>query len=427
VRMLGRSWCWGLCLFGVQVALLSANEALDFLEAELGEEEWADQGSVEEVGKGEKKEVRPVLMDPSLPGRWDPELMALLPVKIAQPGAEEVALRGLYEWRMDHGDLDIEGGPDGEVDSSRSRRMRLGVALKTFYEAELQADVLFDGEADYAGIETLLARVPVGDSLLVSAGKFPPPFTLEYTQDAAVRWTRELSPLVAQMVPASSLGVMVQGQGARWDWKLGWFSGDADRDVPSWCGQGYLLAGLGYSGYGAVPVGAAAGTASWTRWHLDYIYNFDGAESRSVPMGYEHLLATGVQVSSGRFDLMNDFLLAHGETSRAWGMTMTGGYWLMEDALRLVTRFDYAKSGDEGGILSGWGIPTSGSEAAQPFSYPTVYRGGELFSIYGGLDLHLSDRNLILSSGLELRTLSDVVGSGDIQSLIWQTGGRVAF
>jgi hypothetical protein len=293
----------------------------------------------------------------------------------------------------------------------------------------LQADVLFDGDADFVGIETLAARIPAGDELMLTAGKFRPPFTLEYTQDAAVRWTRELSPLVAQMVPSSSLGAMLQGQGpaGQWDWKLGWFSGDADEDLPGFRGDGYLLAGIGYSGYARPEPGSGRTVSSWHRWHLDYIYNFDGAQSRSVPMGYEHMVATGMQMSAGRFDLMGDFLFAHGDSSTAWGGTISAGYWLMEDALRLVGRFDYARSNDEGGIVAGWGVPGSGSDILQPFSAPITYAGMELYSIYSGLDLFLYGQNVILSSGLEIRSLNDVVDGDDIDSLIWQTGGRLAF
>ncbi|MDA0766630.1 MAG: porin [Verrucomicrobia bacterium] len=427
MRLATTAGIWVLGLWGLQSTVAWGNAALDFLEAELGEEELQAENVSEEDPVEASKKVVEAVEDPSLPTRWNPELVPLLSVNLAPTEGDTLALRGLYEWRLDHGEVDVFGGDGQKVDSSRARRARLGVALKTFYQTELQADVLFEGDADYAGIETLMARVPVGDSLLISGGKFPPPFTLEYTQDAAVRWTRELSPMVAQMVPASSLGLMAQGRSERWDWKLGWFSGDADRDVPSWRGDGYLLAGLGYSAYAIPPAGGDPGASAWHRWHLDYIYNADGARSRSVPMGYEHLLATGFQYSSGRVDFMNDFLMARGDASSAYGLTMTGGYWLMEDALRMVARFDYGKSNDPGGILAGWGVPAGGAEALQPFSYPVMHAGGELYSIYAGLDLFLYDQNLILSSGLEMRTLKEVIDSGDIDSLIWQTGGRIAF
>lgn len=423
----------GVCLAALALVVAArpagANEALDLLEANPGSGVGTVRVTGPDPAASREETLDPGTVDPSLPRRWNTELQPSFKIRLteAEPVVSEVAARGLFEWRMEGGELSLEDGGDTKIDSSRLRRARLGLALLAYYDTEIQIEGLFDGGGSYRGLETLKARIPVGGDRALTLGKFPPPFTLEYAQDPAVRWFHEMSPLVTQIVPASSLGALLEGHEGNWDWKGGWFSGNADRDLPSFDGNGYVLAGVGYSING--PAGGDAGGTGYQRWHFDYIHNFDKMRSESVPLGYEHLVATGFQLSSGRLDFMGDFLLAKGDAGSVWGMSLAGGYWLMDDALRLVARYDYASSDDLGGVLAGWGVPRSGSDAVQPFAYPELRAGGELQSIYSGLNLHLFDHNLILSSGLEFRTLSDVIDAdGDtIDSWIWQAGGRLAF
>jgi hypothetical protein len=411
----------------VMVSTGFANEALDLLEAEPG----SGIGTVMTTGPDPAVERKAEQMiappDPTLRRRWDPELSPQFQIRLTDAEAiiSDVAFRGLFEWRLASGDIEFGDGTGMEVDSSRFRRARLGLALLAYYDTELLVEGMFDGEGAWRGIESLKARIPLGERTALSLGKFPPPFTLEYARDAAVRWFPELSPLVAQIAPADSLGALLEAQGASWDWKLGWFSGDADRDTPSFDGNGYVLAGLGYTFNG----GSGEGGTGYRRWHLDYIHNFDAALSESIPLGYRNMVATGFQMSSGRFDVMADLMLAKGAAGSVWGASVGGGYWLLEDAVRLVARFDYATSNTDGGVLAGWGIPRSGGDVMQPFGYPAVWAGDELRSLYSGLNIHLYEDNLILNSGLEYRSMSGVLGgpSETLDALIWQAGGRLAF
>ncbi|MDB4538033.1 hypothetical protein N9230_05420, partial [Akkermansiaceae bacterium] len=119
--------------------------------------------------------------------------------------------------------------------------------------------------------------------------------------------------------------------------------------------------------------------------------------------------------------------LAKGNDQTAWGVTAAGGYWLVEDAVRLVGRYHYAKSREDGGVLVGWGVPGTGTDAGQPFGSPLSTSASELHSIYGGLNFHLFEDNLLLGTGLEYRNLSGVVGEGDFDSWGWNTWARFAF
>lgn len=358
----------------------------------------------------------------------------------SNPVVQAATLTGMFDWRLDTANIKPEGGggPDREVDSSGARRARLGAVLRAFYNTDLEGGVVFDGDGDYHGLDKLKATVHVGDDLSLAFGKFRPPFSLEYTQDPGMRMVPELSPLTAQVVPANSLGVMVDGRSGDWEWGLGWFSGDVSRTIPDVTGDGYLLAKVGYTFQG--PPGGetnASGEAVaeddleqdvFQRWHLDYIYNLDKEGSRSIPGGYEHLLATGIQTSHGRFDFLGDFLLANGKDQTAWGLTLQGAYWLLEDAVRAVVRYSYGDTDEPGGLMMGWGVPSPDSDSVHPFRFPVVETGDESHSFYGGLNFHVLGDHVVIQVGGEYRLLKNAAaGVPDLGSWLWQFGGRAAF
>lgn len=408
-----------VCFFlpGFLVGSLCGNEALDLLdrEAETSQNVFEHAARLPSGGKNavvEKKTYEPA--DVRFPTRWRQELEPKLPFEVG--GGTLVAPRGLFEYQYQ--DRSIARG-------AKLSRARLGVALSTYYGIEVVADAVFSSSGSYEGWETLKASIPVKDGMQLTLGKFAPPFSTELSRDAATRWFPTVSPLAAQLAPANSLGVMMEGDDGDLDWKLGWFGSEAGRSIPSLDGRGYLLASVASSenrgGTEELP------EANYHRWHLDYLYNLDGDESESIPQGYRHLLAAGVQYSSGPFDFYSDFLWARGAANTAYGITVAGRYWLLQDAVSFVGRYQYATSRDPGGIVSPWGIPETGSYAIAPRGFPEETIAGGLTSIYGGINIHLDDDHFIIGTGLEYRSLSDVEAGDDFSSWGWNTFARYAF
>ncbi|MFT6862786.1 MAG: hypothetical protein ACJAVK_001346 [Akkermansiaceae bacterium] len=357
------------------------------------------------------------LEEPNLrfPTRWRTELAPKFPFEVE--AHTTVAPRGLFEYQSQ--DRSAAKG-------AKLSRARLGVAIQTYYGIALLADALLASSGEYEGWETLRASVPIGEQMRLSAGKFPPPFSTEYSRDAAVRWFATLSPLAAQLAPASSLGAMIEGRGESLDWKLGWFGSDSDRSMPSLEGDGYLLASIATAKNRGGVEGAPE--ASYQRWHLDYIYNRDGSDSESIAQGYRHLLSAGTEYSSGRFDFYTEFLAARGAANTAYGITAAGRYWLLQDAVSVVGRYQYATSRHPGGIFSYWGVPDTGSDALFPTDFQAVTVASQLSSIFGGVNVHFDDDNFIIGTGVEYRSLSGV-GEDDesFGSWGWNTFARYAF
>lgn len=409
----------GLFISLLMLPLFSAgNEALDLLEKDAGGSGDVYDDSVRALapprGSAAEKKVF-VPPDLQLPDRWDTEMEPKFPMEPRE--GFRVAPRGSFEYQYYEGDY---------ARGAKLSRARVGVALETFYGIEILADALFSSSGDYLGWETLRAGVRLNDEMNLSVGKFPPPFTTEYSRDASLRWFPNLSPLIAQVSPASGLGAMLEGRGEKVDWKLGWFGGDSDRSIPSVDAKGYLLASIAASSNRGG--NDNSNQASYHRWHVDYLYNMDGSRNETIPLGYRHLVAAGVQYSSGRLDFYSDLILARGGETSMTGVSAALSYWLMQDAIRFVARYDYANSGDEGGVLAGWGIPSQGADARFPSDFPVYTPAGRLSSIYGGLNFHFDDDNFIIGTGLEYRSLSEVVGDDEsISSWGWNTFARYSF
>lgn len=405
-----------ICFLG-SVSFATGNEALNLLDRESGGAGDVYQDAVRaETSSRTGLPVKAVYAapDPFLADRWDTAAEPRFPVEVQ--GGSEIAPRGLFEYH--YHDRSIARG-------ARLSRARVGVALQTYYGIEVLADAMLSSSGDYLGWESLRASIPLNDQSRLSIGKFPPPFSTEFSRDASLRWFPNLSPLLAQIAPASSLGAMLEGRGQKADWKLGWFGSGADRSLPTLDGNGFLLASIARSSnHGG---SESSPDASFHRWHLDYLYNLDVDGSESIVERYRHLVAAGVQYSSGRFDFYSDLLLAQGDGNTVTGVTAAGSYWLLQDSIRLVARYDYARSRDPGGVIAGWGIPSAGSESlhSNEFSVSTV--AGQMTSFYGGINFHLDDDFFIVGTGLEYRSLSDVVGDDDFDSWGWNTFARYSF
>jgi hypothetical protein len=433
------SGTWRTLRLGGSLLLLahaSANEALDVLEGKK-DPAAVDLPPVEGEGTAESAAVAPV------PKEWPPSPLdpvwarAVLFEDPANPWVQQLAITGLFHWQGAWGEATPEGGKEIDIDGTRTRRARLGARLKAFRNTEIEAVAEFAGDSNYNGIERLQGKTTFLDNAYVKYGKMRPGFTTEYRTEPQHALTPERSFLVNMVAPASTLGLMVGQDTERWDWGLGWFSSDNDSNIPGVEGDGFLLANLALESWekaeGAAPV--------HTRWHADYIYNFDDKSSPAIPRynvagrrsangnqliarnpAFQHLFSTGVEVEQGRFGFAGDFIIARGETN-AWGLSLTPSYWALPDRLRIVGRYHYADTDDSDGLVGGMGV---GSDPY--FDSSPIFTGDEYHSFYLGANLHLYRDDLVLMNGLEHVLLKDQSGGGfDTDAWIWHSGARMSF
>lgn len=431
---------WRTLRLGGSLVLLTslhANEALDVLEGKKDADSVVlPPAAGEAVGDGEAAVI--LLTDEWAPSPLDPIWSrAVLFGDPANPWVQQLAITGLFHWSAAWGSAQPSGAADVDLDSTRTRRARLGARLKAFGNTEIEAVAEFAGDSNYNGIERLQSRTELPWNGYVSVGKMRPDFSTEYSTDPQQALTPERSFLVNMVAPASTLGLMFGQDTGRFDWGLGWFSSDNDSGLPGLEGDGFLLAKVAYDAIDKT----GNGSPTRTRWHADYIYNFDDNHNPAIPRynvaglrsangnqliarnpAFRHLFSTGVEMVQGKFAFAGDFIVASGDTD-AWGVSLTPSYWAIPGTLQIVGRYHYADTDDAAGLVGGMGV---GSDPY--FDSSPIFVGDEYQSFYLGANLHIYRDNLILMNGIEHVILEDKAGAGfDTDAWIWHSGARLSF
>ena len=416
-----------------------ANDALDILEGNKRVEDVALPPLAEGEEEAEEEQKPPVFT----PKSWSPSPLdpiwsrAVLYDNPNDPWIQQLALMGYYEFGASWGEVDVEGAGSVSRDTSRTRRARLGARMKIFGNTEIETVGEFAGDAEFQRLERLKAKTRLPGGYAVEAGKFRPRFGIEGSKDPQEMLTPERALLASMLMPASTLGVSVSQECGPWAWNLGWFSGDNDRYLPGFEGNGFIAAGLAYE----APERLEGGEVIRTRWHLDYINNLDHRKSGALPRydvggkmaangpqgpirnpAFRHLVSTGFEVEGQRMGMEGDFLLANGDLN-AWGMTLTPSYWVVPERLQLVGRYHYAGTDTPGGLVGGLG---AGSDPY--FDSSPLFVGDEFHSFYVGANLHIYQDNVVLMNGVEYSLMKDQAGAGfDTDGWIWHSGARVSF
>lgn len=414
----------------------SANEALDVLEGNKKVEEIDLPPLPDDPLEEDEK---PVFVEPGwaaspLDPIW---ARAVLFEDNNNPWIQQLAIMGLYQWNGSWGTAETEGAPDTKIDTSRTRRARLGARMRIFGNTEVEAIGEFAGDARYQRLETLKGKTRVLPNHYVEYGKFRPQFGIEGSKDPALLLTPETSFLTNMLMPASTIGFMISQDCEPWDWGIGWFSNDTDRYLPGMRGSGLIAANLAYQ----MDEKLEGGSVVRTRWHLDYLYSMDGESSRALPRyrpngmvasngpqavpiyrSFRHMFSTGVTVEGERFAFEGDFTLANGDYN-VWGMTLSPSYWAVPGMLRVVGRYHYADTDAMGGLVGGLG---AGSDPY--FDSSPIFVGDEFHSFYLGANLHLYQDKFILMNGLEYSILKDEAGASfNTDAWIWHSGAKLSF
>lgn len=415
---------------------LAANEALDILEGKK------DINEIELPPLPEEETTQPGDKVTYVPPEWAPSPLdpiwsrAVLFEDDSNPWVQQLAIMGLFEFGGSWGEADVKGAPNTDLNTTRTRRARLGARMKAFGNTEIEAVGEFAGDVDYQRIVEMKAKTRVRPNYYLSYGKMRPRFGIEQSKEPQQLLTPERTLLANMLMPASTLGVSFSQECAPWDWSIGWFSGDQDRYFPGIEGDGFIAGSLAYES-GEVLEG---GKTMRTRWHVDYIFNMDGDKSRSIPRyklagdrasngnqliarnpAFRHLFSTGVELEGDRFAFEGDFQLANGDVN-AWGMTLTPSYWAVPGALRLVGRYHYADTDDQAGLVGGLG---TGSDPF--FDTSPIFVGDEFHSFYLGANLHLYQDKVTVLNGLEYSLMKDDASGFETDAWVWHSGARLSF
>lgn len=160
------------------------------------------------------------------------------------------------------------------------------------------------------------------------------------------------------------------------------------------------------------------------QWHfgLDFLYNNADVPSGDDRLfGYKWATSLSGEYNAGHWGFIFDGIYGDngGHTTgivrpdrrgRFWGVVLTPYYWIVEDKLQGVVRYQYAGSKEGRGIRvnSRYMRKSHGpTVAADTFSG----RGNEHHSIYGGLNYLIAGHNLKVQAGIEYEWMN-VPGAG---------------
>lgn len=421
-----------------------ANEALDVLEGKI------DANSIilppREIPEGEEAEQERVENIIYLPPEWAPSPLdavwsrSVLYDNSANPFIQQFAVAGQYDFSASFGKAEtIPSGAiparNTDLDGTRSRRARLGARILAFNNTEIEAMGEFAGDTQYRGIERLKAYTQVSETTGVTLGKFRPNFGTESRIEPSLSPYPYRGTLTNMVAPPAALGVSIHHAGETLDYDIGWFSSDFDPDFGSMDGDGMLNLSVSRTF-----VERTGDTLARTKWHVDYLHNFDAG--RSNPQGYDlagrrsangnqlivqnpayrHLFSVGVKMDSDSSSFSGDFQFAKGD-STVWGLTLGATHWLIPGTLNLVGRYQYAGTDDPRGIVAAPGNSGDLRYDASPF-----FAGDEYHSFYLGTNLHLYKDSLLIRNGVEYMILNDEVGNSfNTEAFTWQTGAQLSF
>ncbi len=361
-------------------------------------------------------------------------------------GLQEIALTGLLHLRATRGE--VQGLPKTQRVSNR--RARLGARLKAFYNTTVDADVEFQGN-DYERINDLKVRNHFNTNTWISVGKMKAPFSHEWSMHSRDMKTMERTPLVNQLHPRRSVGILIESQfDSRWGYQVGLFSGQDDRELGG-LSNPFVMLGLSYDFANEVmpernPRVAENAEALPERlthkeeWYLHYIHNFAPEDSTVLggsrvasgtlsantgnPVGdnqqYRHLLATGFNFEEQCFAVNTEMLWARGNDDSVWGLAITPSYWVKPGQLELVGRYSYAGANNSEGLLLN-------ADPTRDFLYSNtqVLTGDSMHSFYLGGNYYPYAEKLNIQGGIDYTVLD--ADNGQVEAWTYFLGTRLSF
>ncbi len=359
----------------------------------------------------------------------------------ANPWVQRMAITAYLDQQASFGRAEVEGvgiAPDKNVDldGTRTRRARLGARIRAFRNTDIEANYEFSGSSDDQRIERIKARTEFMPDATVTFGKFRPDFGTENSIEPEDSLYPDRAMLTNMIAPDTTLGVQLGYNHKDWEFGLGWFSGDSDPYLPGIDGEGSMLLSLKRT-----VVEKSGSSLSRAVWHFDYLHNFDGSRSGTVPRFnvagrrsangnqlvvknplFHDLVSTGIVLDQGRFSFMGDFMIAKGEGA-AYGVTLAPSYWAIPGRLNIVGRYHYAVADDAGGLIS-----TMGTSSDPAFDNSPFFIGDEYTSFYLGANVHLYRDQVVLLGGLEYGQLMDEQGADfNTKAWIWHAGAWISF
>ncbi len=388
---------------------------------------------------GDSKAVLPAAEPESSPGDWC-EWLSKKPGTLYKnadnPWIQEFGIFGRFQWQAAYLWGEDTNGYEFSDDYTEVRRFRLGAKIKflNFFEAKANANLVDDarnsvlrwpggdrlgwGYEDFD--EAYLAfdikkafGVEWLDSLAVSYGRHKFELSQEARMSSKQLLTVERSAISNKVYGSyRPTGVHLEASRGAWSAIAGLYSTDALTRVG---GNIDFIGGWNDGLAYFTSVGFQA--CDELRFTADFVYNdADQRAGEDNLWGYRWATSLSAEYDAGEWGLVLDGIYGDNGSGRLgnlapnrqgdfWGIVVMPYYWLVENKLQGVVRYQYQGSEEARGIR------VNSRYARRDHGFPvnaTIAggRGNTHHSIYGGLNWLICGHNLKVQTGLEYEWLN---------------------
>lgn len=339
------------------------------------------------------------------------------------PVLSEFRLFGRFQWQAAYLDGEDVNGYEFGDSYTDVRRFRLGAAAEflRFFSLKTNVNLADDSRHDagggdldwgyqdfdesYAGFDLREAfSIGAVDSLELVYGRTKFELGSEARESSKEIMAVERS-AIANKVYGSYRPTTLALSGSRgpWEFRTALYSTDDAGDwIGGWNDGLAYFAGIGY--------------APDERWefHADFLYNdAEATRGEDSLFGYEWAGSLSALYDGGRWGLHTDVYLGDngdldngagpGRDGTFWGAVVQPYYWIVEDKLQVVGRYQYAGASEDEGLRANSRYLRRDHG---PVADVNGGRGDEHHSLYAGLNYLICGHNLKLMTGVEYDRLS---------------------
>lgn len=361
----------------------------------------------------------------------------------SNPYIQEIGIFGRLQYQQSYIDGDA-GGQDFSYDSEGEfRRLRLGAQVKflNYFLLKGNADMENDtrpkgGDLDigysniYEAQLTFNAKKAFGlgshDKFDISYGKSEVKLAQESTTSSKKIKTIERSALANKIMPDNVTGAWIDAKRGKFGYYAGVFSTAAHDELADWNAGELYLARATYDFTDSTSFDSAGALFAFG------YANHDGvADSR---IGFDWTTSAAVMIQQGRANMVANLIYgenrddaSRGRSGNFWGVILMPTYWITQDRLEAVFRYQYAHASEDEGIrLNSRYVRNAGDARQENIASLRNGRGDEHHSVYLGLNYYFCGDNSKLMAGIEWEDL-DSAGNDVYQGVSYSLAYRMYF
>ncbi len=361
----------------------------------------------------------------------------------SNPYIQEIGIFGRLQYQQSYIDGDA-GGQDFSYDSEGEfRRLRLGAQVKflNYFLLKANADMENDtrpsgGDLDieysniYEAQLTLNAKKAFGlgshDKFDISYGKSEVKLAQESTTSSKKIKTIERSALANKIMPDNVTGAWIDAERGKFGYYAGVFSTAAHNELADWNAGELYLARATYDFTDSTSFDSAEALLAFGYADHDSV-----ADNR---IGFDWTTSAAVMIQQGRTNMVANLIYGEnrddanrGRSGNFWGVILMPTYWITQDRLEAVFRYQYAHASEDEGIrLNSRYVRNAGDARQENIASLRNGRGDEHHSVYLGLNYYFCGDNSKLMAGVEWEDLSSA-GNDVYQGISYSLAYRMYF